>query len=282
VDDVSAFVSSWPVDTVSLTVSDAGSLLGGAGDLDRVQPIASVSKLLVGMAALVALEEGTVHLDEPAGPPGSTVRHLLSHASGLPYDESRSTVPPGTRRIYSNPGIDHFADHLAARAGMPFAEYLDQGVIIPLGMASTRLVGSPAHGVWSSAADLARFSRELLSPTLVSERTMATASTVHFPELAGVVPGVRFFDPCPWGLTFEIRGGKHPHWTGNDNSPETFGHFGRTGSFLWADPVAGLATVGLTERDFGPWALAAWPDTSDRVLGAYRAAPSPGVVMDAG
>ncbi len=281
-DDLTAFVASWPVDTASLTVSDADSVLGAVGDLDRVQPIASVSKLLVGMSALVALEEGTVELDEPAGPPGSTVRHLLSHASGLPYDESRSTVPPETRRIYSNPGIDRFADHLAARAGMPFADYLDQGVILPLGMASTRLVGSPAHGVRSSAADLARFARELLSPTLVSARTMATAASVQFPDLAGVVPGVRFFDPCPWGLTFEIRGDKHPHWTGSDNSPETFGHFGRTGSFLWADPVAGLATVGLTERDFGPWALTAWPDTSDRVLGAYRAAPSPGVTVDAG
>ncbi len=282
VDDLADFVASWPVESASLAVCNGVSVLGGAGDLDRVQPIASVSKLLVGMAALVALEEGTIALDEPAGPPGSTVRHLLSHASGLPFEASRTPVPPATRRIYSNPGIDRFADHLAERAGMPFAEYLAEGVLTPLGMAATTLVGSPAHGIRSSASDLTRLSRQLLSPTLVSERTMATAATVHFPELAGVVPGVRFFDPCPWGLTFEIRGDKQPHWTGTGNSPETFGHFGRTGTFLWADPVAGLAAVGLTERDFGPWALSAWPDTSDRVLVAYRGAPAAGVTADAG
>ena len=270
VDDLTSLVAGWPVETVSLAVVDAASILGLVGDQERVQPIASVSKLLVGVAALVALEEGTITLDDPAGPPGSTVRHLLSHASGLPFEEGRRAVPPATRRIYSNLGIEACADYLERRAAMPFSDYLSDGVLTPLGMASTTLTGSPAHGIRSSGVDLARLARELLAPTLVSERTMATAATSHFPELAGVVPGVRFFDPCPWGLTMEVRGAKQPHWTGRTNAPETFGHFGRTGTFLWVDPVAGIAAVGLTERDFGPWALTAWPETSDAVLGAYR------------
>ena len=274
VDDLTALVSGWPVETASLAVTDASTTLGVAGDQERVQPIASVSKLLVGMAALVAIEEGTIALDEPAGPPGSTVRHLLAHASGLPFEEGRPSVPPATRRIYSNLGIDACADHLAGKAAIPFAQYLGEGVLTPLEMASTTLTGSPAHGVRSSCVDLLRLARELLSPSLVSTRTMATAATTHFPELAGVVPGVRFFDPCPWGLTMEVRGAKQPHWTGHANSPATFGHFGRTGTFLWVDPTAGLAAVGLTEREFGPWALTAWPETSDAVLGAYRGVKS--------
>jgi CubicO group peptidase (beta-lactamase class C family) len=243
--------------------------LGVAGDPHWSTPIASVGKLLVGMAALVAVEEGTVDLDEPAGPPGSTVRHLLAHASGLAFDQLRSIARPGRRRVYSNTGIEVFAEHLAQRAGMPFREYLSLGVLEPLGMPATELRGSPAEGAWSSVSDLLAFSRELLRPTLVSAGTLAEAARAQFPELAGVLPGIGKFDPNPWGLTFEIRDGKEPHWTGHSNSPATFGHFGGSGSFLWVDPDAQIAAVVLTDRRFGPWALEAWPAFSDAVLQRY-------------
>src|SRR5919106_2091581 len=147
VDDLRSLVAGWPVDRVAAGVTDPERTLGLAGDSESITRIASVGKLLVGMAALVAVEEGTVDLDEPAGPEGSTVRHLLAHASGLAFDENRSIAPPGRRRIYSNPGIERFADHLAGRAGMPFEEYLRIGVLEPLGMASTELRGSPAHAM---------------------------------------------------------------------------------------------------------------------------------------
>jgi CubicO group peptidase (beta-lactamase class C family) len=65
----------------------------------------SVSKLLAGLAALVAVEEGAVDLDEPAGPDGSTVRHLFAHTSGPVFDAG--TVRPlrrggGTPRRVAN------------------------------------------------------------------------------------------------------------------------------------------------------------------------------------
>ena len=47
---------------------------------------------------------------------------------------------------------------------------------------------------------------------------------------------------------------------------ESFGHFGAAGTFLWVDPVAGLALAVLTEREFGEWAREAWPVLSDAVL----------------
>jgi CubicO group peptidase (beta-lactamase class C family) len=269
VDDLAVLVSGWPVDRVSTGVTDAERALGLAGDPEWFTRIASVSKLLVGMAALVALEEGTIALDEPAGPEGSTVGHLLAHASGLGFDGEEILAPPGRRRIYSNTGIERFARHLAARAGMSFEEYLRLGVLEPLGMRRTELRGSPAHAVWSTLTDLLSFSRELLRPTLVSLATLAEATRAQFPGLAGVLPGVGRFDPNPWGLTFEIRDDKQPHWTGRRNSPATFGHFGGAGTFLWADPGAGLAAVVLTDRDFGPWALDAWPRFSDAVLERY-------------
>jgi CubicO group peptidase (beta-lactamase class C family) len=269
VDDLTPLVGAWPVDTVAAGVTAPEGTLGLAGDPKWVTRIASVGKLLVGLTALVAVEEGTLALDEPAGPEGSTVRHLLAHASGLAFDGDASIAPPGHRRIYSNTGIERFADHLAARAGMPFEDYLRLGVLEPLGMAHTELRGSPAQAVWSTVSDLLAFSRELLGPTLVSEATLAEATRPHFPDLAGVLPDLGSFDPNPWGLTFEIRDAKEPHWTGHRNSPATFGHFGGSGAFLWVDPEARLATVALTDRDFGPWALEAWPTFSDAVLERY-------------
>jgi CubicO group peptidase (beta-lactamase class C family) len=269
IDDLAVFVSGWPVDRVSAGVTDAAGSLRLAGDPEWFTRIASVSKLLVGMAALVALEEGTIALDEPAGPEGSTVRHLLAHASGLAFDGEEILAPPGRRRMYSNTGIERFAEHLAVRAGMSFEEYLRLGVLEPLGMGRTELRGSPAHAVWSTVTDLLSFSRELLRPTIVSPATLAEATRAQFPGLGGVLPGIGRFDPNPWGLAFEIRDNKQPHWTGQRNSPATFGHFGGAGTFLWVDPEAGLATVVLTDRDFGPWALDAWPRFSDAVLERY-------------
>jgi CubicO group peptidase (beta-lactamase class C family) len=266
VEDLTSLVAGWPVDTLSVGVTDPTDTVGLAGDPEWVTRIASVGKLPVGLAALVALEEGTVDLDEPAGPEGSTVRHLLAHASGLAFDQDRSIAPPGRRRIYSNAGIERFADHLAARAGMPFEEYLRLGVLEPLGMADTQLRGSPAGAMLSTVSDLLIFSRELLAPTLITATTLAEATRPQFPDLAGVLPDVGRFDPNPWGLTFEIRNGKQPHWTGKRNSPATFGHFGGVSSFLWVDASAELATVVLTDHPFGTWALEMWPAFSDSLL----------------
>jgi CubicO group peptidase (beta-lactamase class C family) len=101
---------------------------------------------------------------------------------------------------------------------------------------------------------------------LLGRDLFSQAITVAFPGLAGVLPGIGRYNPLDWGLGFELRGAKNPHWTGRTNSPETFGHFGGAGSFLWVDPVPGLALCGLSGRQFGDWALEAWPAIADAVL----------------
>ena len=270
-DDLAPLLAAWPVERAAAGVTDPSGTRAVGGDTGWRVRIASVSKLLVGMAALVALEEEAITLDEPAGPAGSTVRHLLAHTSGLAFDDDHLLAPAGQRRIYSNVGIEVFARHLTARTGIAFADYLREAVIGPLGMTSTELVGSPAHGVVSTVDDLLRFARELLRPTLVSRSTLQDAVRPHFPGTAGVLPGVGRFDDNQWGLTFEIRGDKDSHWTGRRNSPRTFGHFGGSGTFLWVDPQVDLAAVALTDREFGPWALSAWPPFSDAVLERYAA-----------
>ena len=90
-----------------------------------------------------------------------------------------------------------------------------------------------------------------------------------FPGLRGVLTGFGRQDPLDWGLGFELRDAKSPHWTGSRNSPSTFGHFGGSGSFLWVDPEAGLACAVLSGREFDAWARDAWPAFSDAVLAEY-------------
>lgn len=258
-------IDGWDAGTAAAGVARAEGVVATHGPLDRDVPWASVTKLLTGLAFLVALEEGTVDLDEPAGPPGSTLRHLLAHASGLPVDGSEPIAEPGRRRIYSNTGIELAAKLLEARAEMSFAAYFVEAVSRPLGLAG-RLAGSPAHGYRGPLGDLLALGRELLAPTLVAAETLTEATTVQFSGLSGVLPGFGRMEPNDWGLTFELRDRKSPHWTGRGNSERTFGHFGASGTFLWADPEVGLACGVLTDRPFGDWAKDAWPALSDAIL----------------
>lgn len=264
-------VETWPVPTAAAAVVRAdGSLAGSHGPLDHRFPLASVTKPLAAYAALVAYEEGAVELDEPAGPEGSTIRHLLAHTSGLAFDEHRAMAPPGERRLYSNAGFEVLGDHLTKATGIPFAEYLHQAVFEPLGMTSTTLEGSPAKDGVSTVSDLARFAAELQAPRLLDVRTVAEATSVVHPGLKGVLPGYGHQSPNDWGLGLEIRDGKSPHWTGTTSSPRTFGHFGQSGTFLWVDPDARAACVALTDRPFGPWAVEAWTPFTDAVLAELR------------
>jgi CubicO group peptidase (beta-lactamase class C family) len=258
-------IDGWNAGIAAGGVARADGVVATHGPRDAELPWASVTKLLTGVAVLVALEEGTIDLEEPAGPPGSTLRHLLSHASGLPIDGDRPLTEPGRRRIYSNTGIELAAGVLEERAEMPFADYFAQAVVRPLGLRG-RLVGSPAHGYRGPLDDLLALGRELLQPALVAGETLGEATVVQFPGLTGVLPGIGRMEPNDWGLTFELRDAKSPHWTGTRNSERTFGHFGASGTFFWVDLAAGLACGVLTDRRFGDWALEAWPPFSDAVL----------------
>ena len=135
-----------------------------------------------------------------------------------------------------------------------------------------RLDGSPAHAASGPLENLLTYGRELLEPRFLARETLDEATQVAFPGLNGVLPGYGRQDPNDWGLGVELRDAKSPHWTGAANSARTFGHFGRSGTFLWVDPDAGLALACLTDRTFGDWAKGAWPRLSDAVLAAGRGA----------
>ena len=197
-------VASWPA-TAAAGFASATGLMELAGPAWQPYPWASVTKLLVALAALDAVQRGLLDLDEPAGPPGSTVRHLLAHASGLAFDSDAILSPPAHRRIYSNRGIEIVADIIAARSGQPFERLLADEICLPLGMTGTRLEGSPAWGAVGPLTDLMNLAVELASPSLVDDDLLAEATRPAFPGLPGVLPGFGRQPNCDWGLGFEIR-----------------------------------------------------------------------------
>ncbi|OBK16612.1 serine hydrolase domain-containing protein [Mycobacterium asiaticum] len=264
-------LADWPVPNVAAAVIGPDGVRATHGDTGLVFALASVTKPIVARAAHIAIEEGVVDLDTEAGPAGSTIRHLLAHASGLAMSSNDTLARPGTRRMYSNYGFTVLAEAIERESGIEFGPYLTEAVCAPLGMTDTRLEGGAAaagFGATSTVADLAVFAGDLLRPTTVSTQMHDDATTVQFPGLNGVLPGYGVQRPNDWGLGFELRDGKSPHWTGADNSARTYGHFGQSGGFLWVDPDADLALVVLTDRDFGEWALDLWPAVADRVIGA--------------
>ena len=266
-------IDDWPVPNAAAAVVGPEGVLATHGDTGRQFALASVTKPLVARAAQVAIEEGAVELDTAAGPPGSTVRHLLAHASGLAMLNGQTLARPGTRRMYSNYGFAVLAETVQEASGIEFGRYLAEAVLEPLGMTATRLDGgaqTAGYGATSTVADLAAFAIDLLSPATVSPEMHAEAISVQFPGLDGVLPGYGVQRPNDWGLGFEIRDSKTPHWTGRNNSPGSYGHFGQSGTLIWADPVAKLALVVLTDRDFGDWAVPLWPVISDSVLSTYN------------
>jgi CubicO group peptidase (beta-lactamase class C family) len=258
-------IESWPVPFAAAGVVVPGEAVETHGDTKRVVPLASVTKSIAALALMVAAEEGVVDLDEPLGPPGSTVRHLLAHASGLPFEGETPIAAPGRRRIYSNEGFRTLAAHLEERAEMPFAEYVRAAVGETLGIGLDP-EGDPAAGMRASLEDVLEVGRELLAPRLVADETWAEMTAVQFPGLSGVLPDWGRFEPLDWGLGVQLAT-PEPSWMGTRVSRRAFGHFGGSGTFLWVDPEARVACAALAEREFGEWAKTAWPALSDAVLG---------------
>lgn len=238
-----SFETAWAV------VDDA-NLLAADGDLDETYPLASVTKVIAAWIFLQAVDDGVWGLDEVVFDGGRTVRHLISHAAGLPFEAGPAVAAPEVKRTYSNYDFDILGAVLEERAPGYFAQRVPEGITI---------AGSPAASGRGSVDALAAFAQKLVRGEGVSEGLWAEATSPVFPELAGIVPGYGRQVPNWWGLGFELRGTKSPHWTCPEFPPTTFGHFGQAGSFLWVDPTLGAAGVFLGAQPFGPEHKEKWP-----------------------
>jgi len=256
-------LDDWPCTSVSAAVIKPNGDIATHGDTTQVYALASVTKLLTASAVHLGIEEGSLEADQILDERGATVADLLAHAAGI-APNGNVLDDPGRRRIYSNAGYEQVAAALETATEMPFVTYLSEGLLGPLAMTSTTLVSSPAFGAESTVDDLVRFIGGLSS--LLDPSTIDAMTSAHLPELIGVLPGYGRQTPNPWGLGPEIRGTKQPHWTGDRNSPETWGHFGQAGTFLWHDPTTRISCVLLTDLPFDDWAKQRWPAFNDDVI----------------
>ena len=138
-----------------------------AGD-PRPMPAASLVKPVVAHVALAVVDD----LDEPVHG-AITVRHVLSHTTGLPNREPGSPAgplpplrPPGVRWGYSGEGFVLLGTHLERRTGRPLDRLVAEHVLGPLAMADSSL-GDPGpdggRELHTTAADYGRFLAHVLA-----------------------------------------------------------------------------------------------------------------------
>jgi CubicO group peptidase (beta-lactamase class C family) len=252
---------------VAFGVTDANGVVLEYGNPISVYRIASVTKILTSLCVLLAVSEGAITLQDEIGVNGAKLFHLLSHTSGISFDTEKIVLaPPETRRIYSNAGIEIAAGYVEQAVSADLSSYMQKHLLDPLAMKSTYVDGSYAKDGISVLHDLLNLAQELLGQKLLPNLVHDGISQVCCPGLAGVLPGFGRQNPCDFSLGAEIKGSKSPHWTGANNSPGTFGHFGQSGCFIWVDRSAGLACVYLGKNSFGEVHKKLWPHLSDLVL----------------
>lgn len=147
-------------------------------DEDTVFRIASLTKAFVSAAALRLRDDGRLALDDPAekylpelrglryptgDSPRITVRHLLSHSSGLPEDNASAdlrmpmtdaafdellshglsfSTAPGTQFEYANLGFALAGRVVTRVSGVRVQDYVTRELLRPLGMTATFWDGS--------------------------------------------------------------------------------------------------------------------------------------------
>jgi TolB protein len=126
--------------------------------------IASITKSFTTAVALLLAERGAVDLDAPVALPGlgagTTMRDLLGHTAGLPYESSlvgaswtrmaferavgdSPACAPGACFGYSDLGFVGVGLALQEATGEPFADLLEAEVLDPLGLEHTQLIERP-------------------------------------------------------------------------------------------------------------------------------------------
>ena len=152
--DLASEIAAWPVGSASVAVVNADGIVDMHDD-GRRQKWASVTKIATALTILDACQEGVVSLDDEVGPPGSTLAHLLAHASGMGPDEREAMSPLEKRRIYSNAGYETAAGHLAQATGRPFTEELNDRLIELLDIATPVSRARP-RTAWSARSATSR------------------------------------------------------------------------------------------------------------------------------
>jgi beta-lactamase class C len=224
------------------------------------------------------------------------------------YLSARLAVPAGSKVEYSNVGYGLLGLLVEAISRQPFAAFVRERIFGPAGMhdahlappetlagrivhvngtpepgsryerfnsAHARRATHPAGSVLGTARDVALFLQLFLDggragdQRVIAPVTARLMTSNHTAGLRGGIEGFMTWDDCAWGLGFELRGAKRPHYTGELSSAATFGHTGVAGTFAWADPTSQLAVVMLANRLLhSRWTESRWSRFSTAVAAA--------------
>ena len=207
-------VEGWPAETVAVAVLRGGEELAAHGPREQVFRWASVTKPVTALADARRRRGGDRRPRRAGGPARLDGAAPAGARSGLPFEGRTPIAAPGERRIYSNTGFEVLAELVGdgrgdAVRGVPAcggarAARDGRGAA---GLAGLRPARAASTTCCASAAELQR-------PRLVAPETLAEATSVQFPGLVGVLPDIGRMEPNDWGLGFELRDAKRPHWTG--------------------------------------------------------------------
>jgi uncharacterized protein YbbC (DUF1343 family)/CubicO group peptidase (beta-lactamase class C family) len=272
---------------------------------DTIFDFASLTKVVATTPAMMLLiERGQVKVDEPAhsylpeftgaGRENITIRHLMTHTSGLPASFTRGasdgyegairtacsekpTAPPGTIFRYSDVNFILLGEIVHRVARTPLEQFVAREIYQPLKMTETgylparakqpriaptqqtgsqmlrgrvhdpkaRAMGGVAGhaGVFSTAADLARYARMMLNKgeldgaRLFKPETVELMTSVQSPEKA----------PARRGLGWDIDSG-YSRPRGKLFPLGSYGHTGFTGTSIWIDPFSQTFWIFLSNR----------------------------------
>jgi len=284
--------------------------------LDTVFDLASLTKVVATTTSVMQLvEEGRIRLNDRVaafvpdfarnGKGDITIRHLLTHESGLRPDldlsapwvgtdtairlaaEEVPLVPPGARFIYSDINFFLLGEIVHRVSGLPLDEYARRRVFEPLGMRDTmfrpgaalvprvapteactpygwpcdtpgaemlrgvvhdptarRMGGVAGHaGLFSTAADLARFCRMLLGGgQLDGVRVLSPLAVAKMTSPASP-PGEASVRGLGWDIDSAYSSNR-----GELLPLGSFGHTGFTGTSIWIDPLTDTFIVFLSNR----------------------------------
>ncbi len=154
---------------------------GQAVEPDSIFRIASHSKLFTAISIMQLRDREKLQLDDPVSrylpwfnvqnsytnAPEITIRHLLTHTSGLPREAGSSywlnfdfpdigqvkerlgrqetIFPSATRWKYSNLALTIAGEVVETVSGLPFADYVKKNILDPLEMTSTSVVFPVSH-----------------------------------------------------------------------------------------------------------------------------------------
>lgn len=269
----------------------------GAAHEQTVFLLASISKPMSAAGVMMLADRGKLALDDPvrkfipeftgAGRDLITLQHLLTHTSGLPdmlpenvelrkrhapladFVAATCKTPllfrPGEKVSYQSMGILLASEIVQRITGMPFREFLQRELFLPLGMRETSLglggrriedtaqcqvddkddwnwnspywrnLGAPWGGVHSTAPDVSKFLNAFLRPNGLALKPETAAAMI-----ANHTEGLNE----AWGLGWMFGATLF----GRPFRPRAFGHYGATGTVAWADPDTGVRCVLLTTK----------------------------------